>query len=83
MSLLITLKRLEGAIATLDANQRQVAAILLEPLQGEGGVNPGDLNYFQRVRQICDQQGILLILDEVQVGDGSNWPMVGVRTSGH
>jgi acetylornithine aminotransferase len=61
---------LETAIADLDRDQRQVAAILLEGLQGEGGVRPGDRAYFQRIRQICDQKGILLILDEVQVGMG-------------
>jgi acetylornithine/N-succinyldiaminopimelate aminotransferase len=48
----------------------QVAAIMLEPLQGEGGVNPGQQEYFQRVRQLCDEQGILLMLDEVQTGVG-------------
>jgi acetylornithine/N-succinyldiaminopimelate aminotransferase len=48
----------------------QVAAIMLEPLQGEGGVNPGQQAYFQRVRQLCDEQGILLMLDEVQTGVG-------------
>jgi acetylornithine/N-succinyldiaminopimelate aminotransferase len=48
----------------------QVAAIMLEPLQGEGGVNPGQQDYFQRVRQLCDEQGILLMLDEVQTGVG-------------
>ncbi|MCU0569088.1 MAG: aminotransferase class III-fold pyridoxal phosphate-dependent enzyme, partial [Oculatellaceae cyanobacterium Prado106] len=61
---------LEDAIALLDSTDRQVAAILLEPLQGEGGVRPGDRAYFQRVRQLCDEKGILLILDEVQVGMG-------------
>jgi acetylornithine/N-succinyldiaminopimelate aminotransferase len=61
---------LETAISELDAQERQVAAIMLEPLQGEGGVRPGDGDYFQRVRQICDEKGILLILDEVQVGIG-------------
>lgn len=64
------IEALAGAIATLDADQRQVAAVLLESLQGEGGVNPGDRRYFQQVRQLCDQKGILLILDEVQVGMG-------------
>ncbi|WP_008311632.1 aspartate aminotransferase family protein [Leptolyngbya sp. PCC 6406] len=64
------LAALEGAIATLDADQPQVAAILLEPLQGEGGVRPGDRTYFQAVRQICSDRNILLILDEVQVGVG-------------
>ncbi len=61
---------LEAAIAQIDQAERRVAAILLEPLQGEGGVRPGDREYFQRVRQLCDEKGILLILDEVQVGMG-------------
>ncbi|MBD2001265.1 aspartate aminotransferase family protein [Leptolyngbya sp. FACHB-541] len=64
------IRALEEAIAQLDSRERQVAAIMLEGLQGEGGVRPGDLAYFQRVRQICDEKGILLILDEVQVGMG-------------
>jgi acetylornithine/N-succinyldiaminopimelate aminotransferase len=64
------IRALEEAIAQLDSRERQVAAIMLEALQGEGGVRPGDLAYFQRVRQICDEKGILLILDEVQVGMG-------------
>ncbi len=61
---------IEEAIALLDSTDRQVTAIMLEALQGEGGVRPGDRAYFQRVRQICDEKGILLILDEVQVGMG-------------
>nr|WP_202924838.1 aspartate aminotransferase family protein [Myxacorys almedinensis] len=61
---------LECAIAELDHDQRHVAAIMLEGLQGEGGVRPGDRAYFQRVREICDKTGILLIMDEVQVGMG-------------
>ena len=68
---------LEDAIATLDQDQRQVAAILLEPLQGEGGVRPGQMEYFQGVRQICDKKGILLILDEVQVGVGRTGKLWG------
>jgi acetylornithine/N-succinyldiaminopimelate aminotransferase len=64
------IEALERAIADLDRDQRQVAAILLEGLQGEGGVRPGDRAYFQRIRQICDETGILLIMDEVQVGMG-------------
>ncbi|RLL53587.1 acetylornithine transaminase [Mariprofundus sp. EBB-1] len=46
------------------------AAILLEPLQGEGGVNIAEATYLQAVRELCDEQGILLILDEVQTGIG-------------
>ncbi|MEN9208108.1 MAG: aspartate aminotransferase family protein [Gloeomargarita sp. GMQP_bins_120] len=48
----------------------EVAAILLEPVQGEGGVRPGERDYFQGVRRLCDERGILLILDEVQTGMG-------------
>jgi acetylornithine/N-succinyldiaminopimelate aminotransferase len=70
----------EAAIAQLDQDQKQVAAIMLEPLQGEGGVNPGDRAYFQRVREICDATGILLILDEVQVGMGRSGKLWGHQT---
>jgi len=48
----------------------QTAAILLEPLQGEGGVNIAEASYLQAVRNLCDEHGILLILDEVQTGIG-------------
>lgn len=73
---------LEAAIAELDAEERQVAAILLEPLQGEGGVRPGETAYFQRIRQICDEKGILLILDEVQVGMGRTGTYWGYENLG-
>ena len=46
----------------------ETAAILLEPMQGEGGVTPADPAYLKAVRALCDEQGILLILDEVQTG---------------
>lgn len=48
----------------------QTAAVLLEPVQGEGGVNIATSSYLQAVRKLCDQHGILLILDEVQTGIG-------------
>lgn len=47
-----------------------VAGILLEPVQGEGGVNPATAEYFQGVRRLCDERGILMIVDEVQTGLG-------------
>lgn len=72
----------EEAIALLDSTDRQVAAIMLEALQGEGGVRPGDRAYFQRVRQICDEKGILLILDEVQVGMGRSGHYWGYENLG-
>jgi len=58
---------LDALEAALDPT---VAAVLLEPVQGEGGVNPGDRSYFQGVRRLCDERGILLMLDEVQTGLG-------------
>ena len=42
--------------------------MLLEPVQGEGGVNPIDPQYAAGVRRLCDERGLLLILDEVQTG---------------
>jgi len=48
----------------------QTAAILLEPVQGEGGVRVGDREYFQKVRDLCNDRNILLIMDEVQTGFG-------------
>ncbi len=58
------------------------AAILLEPLQGEGGVMPGDRDYFQAVRQLCDEQDILLIFDEVQAGMGRTGNLWAYQTLG-
>ncbi len=59
-----------GTAALLKQYEGRVCGILLEPLQGEGGVTPGEREYFQWLRQVCDQHRILLILDEVQVGMG-------------
>ena len=73
---------IERAIEELDSGDRQVAAILLEALQGEGGVRPGDAAYFQRIRQICDEKGILLICDEVQVGMGRSGHYWGYENLG-
>ncbi len=72
----------EAAIAEIDRSGRRVAAILLEALQGEGGVRPGKPAYFQRLRQICDENGILLILDEVQVGMGRTGKLWGYENLG-
>jgi acetylornithine/N-succinyldiaminopimelate aminotransferase len=58
---------LDALEAALDPS---VAAVLLEPVQGEGGVNPATTAFFQGVRRLCDERGILLMLDEVQTGLG-------------
>ena len=60
----------EALLAECEAEGPRVAAVLVEPLQGEGGVNPGDPAFFQRLRQLCDERRILLIFDEVQIGVG-------------
>ncbi len=52
------------------AIDEETAAIMVEPIQGEGGVNLPDEGYLERVRQICNREGILLIFDEVQTGIG-------------
>ena len=48
----------------------KTAAVIIEPIQGEGGVNPVAPEYIHRVRELCDQNGALLIFDEVQCGMG-------------
>ena len=53
----------------------QTAAILVEPLQGEGGVNVADDGYLRALRDICDEHNLLLLLDEVQTGIGRTGKM--------
>ena len=72
----------ENAISDIDEGNRRVAAIMLEPLQGEGGVRPGDLEYFLRLRKICDENNILLVFDEVQVGVGRSGKLWGYENLG-
>jgi len=74
------IKALETAIA--EYSEQGIAAILVEPLQGEGGVCPGDLDYFLRLRKICNETGILLIFDEVQVGVGRSGKYWGYENLG-
>ena len=76
------IEAVETAITELDSGDYGVAAILLEPLQGEGGVRPGDMAYFQRIREICDETGILLMCDEVQVGMGRSGKFWGYENLG-
>jgi len=53
-----------------DAEPRDIAAIIIEPVQGEGGFYVAPKEFMQRLRALCDQHGILLIADEVQTGAG-------------
>ncbi len=61
----VALNDLDALEAAIDPT---VAAILLEPIQGEGGVNPATTEYLQAARRLCDERGMLLIMDEVQTG---------------
>ena len=56
--------------AVRDAVDENTAAILLEPVQGEGGIVPMPDHQLKEIREICDENGILLILDEIQCGVG-------------
>ncbi|PXW90862.1 acetylornithine aminotransferase [Nitrosomonas sp. Nm84] len=58
------------AIAQVAANNKDVVAVLVEPFQGEGGVNIPEAHYLQELRHLCNQNGWLLMLDEVQSGIG-------------
>lgn len=70
---------LMGASKTLPFNDIEAAeagitnetcAVLVEPIQGEGGINPATPEFLQKLRQLCDERGALLVFDEVQCGLG-------------
>jgi len=75
----VPLNDIEALEQTIDD---KTAAILLEPLQGEGGVNLATTDYLQAVRKLCDKHGILLILDEIQTGIARCGHMFAYETSG-
>ena len=59
-----------------------VAAVLLESVQGEGGVNPATAEYFEGVRRLCDERGVLFIVDEIQTGLGRTGEWFGFEHFG-
>jgi acetylornithine/succinyldiaminopimelate/putrescine aminotransferase len=70
---------LEAAAQAIDA---ETAAVIVEPIQGEGGVNvPGD-GYLRGLRKLCDAAGALLILDEIQTGIGRTGRMLALEHEG-
>ena len=60
----------------------QTAAILIEPVQGEGGVRPVDPGFLRKLRKLCDEQGILLIFDEIQTGLGRTGKLFAYEWAG-
>ena len=69
-------------IQECEKSGKKISGILLEPLQGEGGVIPGEIRFFQKIRKICDEYNALLILDEVQSGVGRTGKMWGYENLG-
>jgi predicted acetylornithine/succinylornithine family transaminase len=64
------------------ATTNQTCAVMVEPIQGEGGVNVPDDSYLKKVRAWCDEKGILLILDEIQTGIGRIGSLFGYEQYG-
>ena len=58
------------ALRTIADNNPDICAIFVEPIQGEGGINLADAEYFQQLRDLCDELDWLLMFDEVQTGNG-------------
>ncbi|RTM09632.1 MAG: 4-aminobutyrate--2-oxoglutarate transaminase [Hyphomicrobiales bacterium] len=76
-----TLKALDYVFRA-DIGPDNVAAIIIEPVQGEGGFHPAPPELLERLRGICDQHGIVLIADEVQTGFARTGKMFGIEHSG-
>jgi 4-aminobutyrate aminotransferase / (S)-3-amino-2-methylpropionate transaminase / 5-aminovalerate transaminase len=65
-----------------DIEANRVAAIIVEPVQGEGGFNVAPFDFLRRLRALCDQKGILLIADEIQTGAGRTGTWFAIEQSG-
>ena len=65
-----------------DVEASRMAAIIIEPVQGEGGFNVAPTEFLQRLRALCDQHGILLIADEIQTGAGRTGTWFAIEQSG-
>ena len=70
------------AVAQVAENNKEVVALLVEPFQGEGGVNIPEVHYLQGLREICKQKDWLLMLDEVQSGIGRSGKWFAFQHSG-
>ncbi|MFH1395539.1 MAG: aspartate aminotransferase family protein [Candidatus Omnitrophota bacterium] len=68
--------------AVVNAVTDKTAAIMLEPIQGEGGINVAEKEYMQGLQRICKEKGILLIVDEVQTGMGRTGEMFAYKHFG-
>lgn len=71
-----------AAVETAGANRHDLVAILVEPIQGEGGIRIPSPDYLPRLREICDRHGWLLMLDEIQTGMGRTGKLFAHQHSG-
>ncbi|MCB1758762.1 MAG: 4-aminobutyrate--2-oxoglutarate transaminase [Gammaproteobacteria bacterium] len=71
-----------GNLFKADVEPSRVAAIIIEPVMGEGGFYPAPFEFLKRLRAICDEHGILLIADEVQAGAARTGKMFAIEHSG-
>ncbi|WP_202862819.1 aspartate aminotransferase family protein [Microbulbifer sp. A4B17] len=71
-----------AAIEKLASERDDIVAILVEPVQGEGGVRVPSSNYLSKLRELCDQNNWLLMLDEVQTGNGRSGKMFAYQHAG-
>ncbi|HEY9685899.1 MAG TPA: acetylornithine transaminase [Coleofasciculaceae cyanobacterium] len=69
-------------VALQAAMTPEICAIILEPIQGEGGIQPADPAYLKQVRTLCDAQDIVLIFDEVQTGIGRTGKLFSFQHAG-
>ncbi len=70
------------AVKAVAAHNRNVVAVLLEPIQGEGGINVADMQYQRELHAFCHEQGWLYMLDEVQTGIGRTGTLFAFRHAG-
>lgn len=65
-----------------NAIRPETAAVLVEPIQGEGGIRAADLEYLKALRNVCDEYGLLLVLDEIQCGMGRTGKLFAYEWAG-
>lgn len=81
----VTVEHSLAALDTLfksDVEPSRIAAMIIEPVQGEGGFYPAPVEFLQQLRRICDQHGIVFIVDEIQTGFGRTGKMFAIEHAG-
>jgi 4-aminobutyrate aminotransferase/(S)-3-amino-2-methylpropionate transaminase len=81
----VTVEHSLAALDTLfksDVEPSRIAAMIIEPVQGEGGFYPAPVEFLQQLRRICDQYGIVFIVDEIQTGFGRTGKMFAIEHAG-